>query len=116
MRRQRNQWRPITVAEHEQFSARLVEALEAISDVLHRMPPGHQRLQNKLLRAKAQLLDLGAWLEVELFRDHRNAHRLKIYNWDTSSEKLTYQSPPTIYVVGEKKPKTLSDLYKRSND
>jgi hypothetical protein len=104
------------LAEHEQFSARLGEALEAISDVLHRMPPGHQRLQNKLLRAKAQLLDLGAWLQVEMVRDHRDGHHLKIYNWDTSSEKLTYQSPPTIYVVGEEKPKTLQDLYKRSNN
>jgi hypothetical protein len=114
--RRRSQRRTIEVVEHEEFSARLATALEAITGVLHGLPPGHQRLQNKLLRARAEVLDTAAWLEVELVRDHRDGHHLKIYNWDTSSEKLTYQSPPTIYVVGEEKSKTLSDLYKRSND
>jgi hypothetical protein len=107
--------RMLEVFEHEELSNLLREANVCLEQALEVLG-GHRRLQNKLLRARAEVLDAAAWLQVELVRDHRNGHHLKIYNWDISTEKLPYQSPPTIYVVGEEKPKTLQDLYKRSDN
>jgi hypothetical protein len=109
MRRQRNQWRPITVAEHEQFSGRLIEAISNIRCVLYGLPGGHKGMQGKLLAAEAKLADVCERLRLELIRDHENGHKLDLYEW---YEKTM----PDVYVVGEEKPKTLQDLYKRSNN
>jgi len=103
MRRQRNQWRPITVAEHEQFSARLIEAIGNVRHVLHALPGGHKGMQGKLLAAEAKLADVCARLRLELIRDHSSGHKLDLYEW--------YQKTlPNVYVVGEQPAKNRTPI------
>jgi hypothetical protein len=109
--------RTLSVDEHKALAALLLDVRDGLLAGLRAISGC------KLTTRVGRHLDAALWkvdaarseLEDQMFRDWPREPEADIHVY-YPRRGLKYQSPPDVYVVGEEKPKTLSDLYKRSND